>query len=295
MKNYAFRISLLLSGIAACFCTAGCEGNLTTGSAPGLDASDSAAGDSAATEYTILLTQFSGSNARTLAALQKKQASKHPDFDDINIIRNSDGYQLLQGKYLKASTAREKLNRVKSWKDTTGRNPFKNAKIIEIPGSEFGPGDWNLAKVRHGYYSYQVAVFYDMYKKDTPGLDADYVGRKKFAVDYCRRLREKGYESFFFHGPSNSVVTIGIFDKKAIKNIKKKTIDPKTGEINEGSFVESHVILSKKMLKLQKKFPYMQINGGGQQDVLINPKTRRLEKRLLKTYAVSLPYIKNPT
>lgn len=269
-------ISLLLGCVL--FVCSGCNNSFRGG--------NMFAGSSEDAQYTILMKEFSGPNAGELAKLHKKRAPEYTGWTDIELVYKSNTYQLLRGLYPSRNEAMADLDEVQSWRSPQGKQLFSDARIIAIPGEDVGPKEWNLKYVKEGYYSYQVAVFFDMYKKDYPDLRSDYVGRKKFAVQYCSRLRRHGYEAYFYHGPTNSIVSIGTFDKKAMQTKQIAVYHPETGD---KTFREKHLTISKEMKKLQKKFPHMQINGTGQSEMWINPVTRRSEKHLQRTYAIIIP------
>lgn len=88
--------------------------------------------------------------------------------------------------------------------DPTHR-PFAAARRILQESPDEGPPEWDLGRAK-GYYSLQIAVFYNT---------GEFHQRKKAAADYCRYWREKGYDAYFFHGPTRSSTTVGDFPEQA--------------------------------------------------------------------------------
>ena len=72
-----------------------------------------------------------------------------------------------------------------------------------MPGKQIGRPEYALARTTRTW-TVVVAHFFDVPK-------ARYLGREKFAADYCRQLRDRGYQAYYQHGPAKSVVTIGDF------------------------------------------------------------------------------------
>ena len=92
--------------------------------------------------------------------------------------------------------------------DPTNR-PFGMARRVLQTAPDEGPADWDLRSAK-GYYSLQIGVFYNL---------GQFQDRKKAAVDYCRYWREKGYDAFYYHGPTRSSTTVGTFPESAVQDL----------------------------------------------------------------------------
>jgi len=104
-------------------------------------------------------------------------------------------------------TLKRDLDAIKGLVDDQGRRLFLAARMVPKPLPDAGHPEWNLENV-NGDYSLQVAVFFP-----SPEIK----DRKKAAVDYVEKLRKKHYETFYHHGPSSSIVTVGVFGKDAVR------------------------------------------------------------------------------
>lgn len=108
--------------------------------------------------------------------------------------------------------------------------------VADLAGG--GPGDPLDARQYAGKFTLQVAAFDDGYPGD----------RRAAAEQYARELREQDHEAYFYHGPTVSSVTLGIFDTQDWEQRK----DPR------GFLVD---VPGPRMLRLQEEFPYNRING----------------------------------
>ena len=121
-----------------------------------------------------------------------------------------------------------------------------------MPGSDAGASEWDIASCR-GSYSLLVAVF-----QDQPAAKPPYVGRRDFAVNYCRQLRQQGREAYYHHGPRSSSVTIGSFGRDAVQ-IDKEQVIPQGG----GRAIRREVKtpIDRTLLRLMQEFPWRAYNG----------------------------------
>jgi hypothetical protein len=120
-----------------------------------------------------------------------------------------------------------------------------------LPGADIGPAAWNLRNVK-APYTYLVATFSDMPERN-------YVGRKQFAVNYCKQLRDSGYEGYFFHGSVVSLVTVGAFPASSVLQTdnQARIVDPRVDA-------------------LKRDFPHLAVNGPtGEQEILVDASGKR--------------------
>ncbi len=101
---------------------------------------------------------------------------------------------------------RDELAMIQELVDDHGRRVFIAARMVREPLPDVGPPEWNLENT-DGVYTLQVAAF-----ESTPG-QPDY---KRAAARYAAQLRKKGYEAYYHHGESASVVTVGTFNRNAV-------------------------------------------------------------------------------
>jgi len=150
--------------------------------------------------------------------------------------------------------------------------PFSLATLETLPIKSDVPPEWQLRNAR-GYYSLQVAVFYN-----TDGMRQ----RKTAAEQYCKLLREQGEEAYFDHGAVHSSVTIGTFPREAIQAFERT--DPMTGRVQV-----TQRIVDEKMLALQKKYPYNLHNGRKFYEIVHDKKTGEKQRIPHTSFPVIIP------
>ena len=79
---------------------------------------------------------------------------------------------------------------------------FLAARLVPTPTPDVGPAEWNVKRCG-GSYSLEVGEFYN---------ENRFTERKEAAVVFCRELREKGYEAYYWHGPQRSNVYVGALE-----------------------------------------------------------------------------------
>lgn len=156
--------------------------------------------------------------------------------------------------------------------------PFKLASMSALPVGGAERPEWELRNAK-GVWSLQVAVFYNSEQMNS---------RKQAALEYCKILRDEGYEAYYHHGTANSSVTIGAFPREAIQTIQKDVgVDPATGE--SVLSVQSKIV-DKRMLDLQRKFPNNTENGHTFYEIIRDPQTGEVKQRIPRTsFPVEIP------
>lgn len=150
--------------------------------------------------------------------------------------------------------------------------PFQLATMGTLPIGRSAHAQWRLSKAP-GYYSLQVAVFYN-----TEGMRR----RKYAAEEYCKLLREQGEQAYYHHGAVNSSVCIGAFPKEAIQTFQKQ--DPLTGIIRVTA-----KIVDERMLALQRRFPHNLHNGSIFYQITRDPRTGKKYRDPHTSFAVEIP------
>ena len=181
--------------------------------------------------YTILL--FADDNPTHVSTVKRyKQATEQDTgWEGLYVLHKQGRSELYWGKYETVEDARENLQEAKDYVPPIGVPIYQKAVVVPLPGKSFGPPEWNLENA-DGTYSVLVARFYDV-------PEADYVGRKQFAVDYARQLREEGEQAYYYHAAAQSLVTIGAFPNNSVrmvssgKKVKPKIVDPRIKAIME--------------------------------------------------------------
>lgn len=101
---------------------------------------------------------------------------------------------------------RDDLSLLRQLGDEAGRRYFGLAMPVRVPVPDVGNPEWVLATLP-AKYSLQVAVF------EATDYFTDY---KKAGAEYCKWLRERGYQAYYHHGSASSMVTVGSFGLEAV-------------------------------------------------------------------------------
>jgi hypothetical protein len=235
------RLLVVLSLLAACGCGNGLS--LTPRRPDG------------GTRYTILLHAFDDPMHVEESKRWKAETLQDTGWEDVYIVHQEGHSALYRGRYPSIDAAQDDLQQAKDYDPGTGVHPYAQALVIPLPGEHVGPPEWDLSRA-DGTWTVKVAVFYDVPEKD-------YVGRKQFAVDYCRRLRDNGYEAYYAHGPAKSHVYIGSFPATAV------SVDRKGNR-------EKLAIHSAAMQQTLQDFPQLAVNGSAERIRHYDPQTKQL-------------------
>jgi len=145
---------------------------------------------------------------------------------------------------------------------------FARAMVVPLPGKDVGPAEFNLTAAK-GSMTVLVAVFRDVPEKKL-------FRRRGRAVDYCRRLRQGGYEAYYWHGKVSSHVTIGSFTNSSVRE-ERTPHGTRT------------VVTDPRVLQIQKDFPMLAINGYGENQIIRDPGTGKVHRIPYKSRLVRIP------
>jgi hypothetical protein len=220
---------------------------------------------------TILLTYLTDpENHVQHAEACRRGLTEKLGWKGVFVISKAGQSELYWGRYRSVEEARTNLATARAYQTGEGVKPFGKATVVTLPGKDIGPPEWNLRNCPAAY-TLLVAVF-------TNDPERNYIGRRKFAVDYCRRLREGGYEGYFYHGPVVSHVTIGAFGESAV-------------EFKRDQPVERAVIRDPRILELQKpgEFPHLAVNGSGENELGWDHKAKKWVRLPKRTRLMRVP------
>jgi hypothetical protein len=210
-----------------------------------------------ATVHSILLRSFNDPTDHVQQARYfEKTLAEKLGWKGLFVLTQAGHSELYWGQYRSVEEAQTNLKAAKAHRALDGSAPFPQAMVLPLPGPDIGPPEWNLKNCKASY-SLLVAVF-----QDDP--QRKYVGRKRFAVDYCKRLRDSGCEGYFYHGPAASHVTIGAFAADSVA----------VGQDERGQ--ETLTITDPRIKALQQDFPLLAVNGGGVNDIPLDGQGRPL-------------------
>lgn len=151
--------------------------------------------------------------------------------------------------------------------------PFQLATMDTLPTGRGAHPEWLLTNAP-GYYSLQVAVFYNT---------GEMRRRKYAAEEYCRLLRAQGEEAYYHHGSVNSSVCIGAFPKEAIQHFQ--TRDPLTGIVQ----VTARMV-DERLLTLQRQHPDNLHNLHRFYEITHDPETGQKTRHPHTSFAVKIPH-----
>ncbi len=207
------------------------------------------------TKYTVLLYTFFGPRHIEQSKSLKAATEKHAGWRDLFIVHEENISRLFWGKYSSINTAVARRKKAQKWRTPTKMRVYQGALEMELPGGrQVGPPKWDLTKTNKAY-SVVVAVFYNV-------PEARYVGRKEFAVKYCKQLRDKGEQAYYYHGVTESAVTIGAFDETAIEEVRKGSLS-------------KHVIRDRRINSIMERYPKLAVNGREERVVVPDIKTAK--------------------
>lgn len=160
--------------------------------------------------WSIVLESMTGTNAMEAAQHRQAVLASELGRSDVRLRPTARGYALVLGSYSKPDSpdAREALAHLRAT-TVDGRTPFSQAFFVP-PKERIDPGsipELNLLAARQVFgpdkeYTLQIA-FYQSGKPD----DA-----KRAAENAALQLRREGELAFYYHGPTMSLVTVGLFE-----------------------------------------------------------------------------------
>lgn len=195
-------------------------------------------------QHTILLCVMRDleSHVRDADYYQKVLTEKL-GWKDVFVLHKAGLSEVFWGRYAARELAEKNLRIAKAYRAQNGQTIFGAALIVPMPGKDTGPPEWNLRNAK-GAYTLLIAIF-----QDDP--ERNYTGRRQKAVDYCKLLRDKGCEGYYYHEPTASHVTIGAFPQNSM------TIE----RLPDGR--EKMIVNDARITALQTDFPHMAFNGSG--------------------------------
>lgn len=189
-------------------------------------------------QWAILLRAFSGGGALERAEAAAAGFRANAGLESARVVPRSNGAVVVYGGFASPDdrAAQRELARVKGL-TFNGVTPFATAFLAPQGGTDPGSvPELNLAEARerHGRgakYTLQIAV----YESDR-GAEA-----KRAAEEAALQLRRDGELAFYYHGPTKSMVTLGLFGDR--------DYDPATDR------------RSAALQELQRRYPHNLLNG----------------------------------
>jgi hypothetical protein len=213
--------------------------------------------------YSIRLIVITSPDHVQWAQTFKEHTERETGWMGLYVLVKGDFSELYWGKYPSREAAEGDLRRAKSFRTRVGIQAFPAADIVPIPGTDIGPPEMNLANAK-GVYTVLIATFHDVPE------------RRRFAVDNCKDLRQKGEEAYYYHTSTQSIVTIGSFDASAVKEVRHGAAT--TTEVdNEG------------IRQILKRHPLLAENGYSVKVVVADILSHRAVKVDKHSYVIRIP------
>ena len=203
----------------------------------------------------------------------------------VQVLSDDDGTHIYYGQYRRRPTAAgesaqyspdqtKDLERIRDLRLSSENIwPFILATMDVLPTYRGSHPEWNLENAR-GYWSLHVAVFYN-----TESMQA----RRTAAEEYCALLRSQGEDAYYHHGATRSSVYVGVYPENAVQTFRKQ--NPLAGTVET-----TRRIVDPQMLAAQERFPHSLHNGYEFYEVIRNPETGEVAKRLpAPSFPVLLP------
>lgn len=217
--------------------------------------------------WTIGLKPFAGPDARLRAEQELTRLRAMSGLESAFILSRGERSIVCIGKVTSPSTAEADalLARVRNVRDE-GTKPF--AKAFYMPPTGEASSDLDLRSVPGNYgknaiYTLQIGA-YGRTDGRAP-TEKDVAEARKKAEEAAADLRRQGELAFYYHGPSMSMVTVGVFGERDI----------------QGSF-------SLELRDVMERFPHNLVNGQGVSQTVTTTDGRQ-EQILQPSFPVLIP------
>ncbi|MBS3734280.1 MAG: hypothetical protein KGY99_05065 [Phycisphaerae bacterium] len=271
---------MIATVLAACVAVGGCGNGGADGLAglPGLNRDWTQTPDG---QYTILLKTFSRPSHVRDANYYKDRTLESTNWQGLNVVHAAGRSELYWGRYASIDDAQRNLKRAKVFQPREGAMyVYGRALVVPVPGEDPGPPTWDLLNAT-GTYTVVVAKFYNLPRD---GVHPPVTTRKRDAVEYCRRLRDAGVAAYYYHGPANSLVTIGTFGRGAVVSRGKRT-----GPDYNAPVQFEKKIRDPRMVKILKEHPKLAVNGREEIVRHRDPKTGEVVESVSPSYPMEIP------
>ncbi len=209
------------------------------------------AGPKADAMWSVVIESFRGDKQEeeSRAGLQKLRTET--GLTDAYLEVRGPAIVIAVGRYADGASkeAKEGLNRVRNTEvviSNVKTKPFANAFLAPpatIPGT-IPEYDLRQAKKLNGewvIYTLQIGAYT---RRDKPPTAEELAEFRKTAEQAVGILRHEGEQAYYYHGPTGSMVTVGLFGKE--------DFDPQTPGIESAA-----------LKVLRKRYPYNLYNGAG--------------------------------
>ncbi|QDU34703.1 hypothetical protein KS4_27770 [Poriferisphaera corsica] len=190
-------------------------------------------------QWGIMLEAFNGPDRAQRAQELILKLRKQFDLKNFWLKRAYGSLMVLHGSFEDRSTDEAKDTLVMIRKLKVGRlQPYRMAMMQSLAGASLVSDNPLDAKSYVGFYTLRVGHYND-------DMDGD---RREMAEEAARVLRTDGHNAFFYHGPVNSLVTVGLFTDDDLVPVEQAS----------GFMVEGY---GPRIREIQQEFPIHMTNG----------------------------------
>ncbi len=230
---------------------------------------DVASGD--AQGWAVVIAAFRGEDREQAAAKALAKVRSEGGLPEAYVARRREAMVIAVGDFSSPDDERAKaeLQRVQTL-EINGARPFAGAMLS--PPLDFkmvgAMPQFNLLRAKQlwgaqALYTLQVAAYG---RQDLPRPTEKDLAEPRAAAELAAaRLREEGEQAWYYHGPSMSMVCVGVFDQT--------DYDPQVPNYQSG-----------KLREVQKRHPYNLYNGAG-----VKEKRKGIRDTLQSSSLVEVP------
>ena len=195
--------------------------------------------------YSIWLTKAIGHDHAARAQRAARGAAQAGDLPDVftAALPGGNGTAVYCGHFDSPDKAEAFAAKVRNWTNAQGARPFYVAHVVGDPREKPGKDEWDLLNAPEGAV-YSLAV--EEYHNDPT---QDFHSRKHVAANRCAELRQQNLEAYYIHMPVKSYVALGLYDSKAIT------------EVREGPLTRKQIVDSR-LRQAIGNYPTLYINGN---------------------------------
>lgn len=167
--------------------------------------------------YSIWLTKAIGHDHAARAQRAARGAAQAGDLPDVFTaeLPGGNGTAVYCGHFDSPEKAEAFAAKIRKWSNAQGARPFYLAHVVGDPREKPGKSKWSLLNAPEDAV-YSLAV--EEYHNDPT---QDFHSRKHVAANRCAELRQQGLEAYYIHMPAKSYVALGLYDGKAITEVRE--------------------------------------------------------------------------
>ena len=219
--------------------------------------------------YTILLCPpYLGADHARDSAEARRKTEAATGWKNVYVVHEDRTSSLFLGRYAKEEEALRDIEKVRQWKTPQGTLPFQYALVTKRAGQHVGPPEWDLAqaKVDRDGYTVVIAEFHNV---------GEFAERMEMTVENCRDLRGTKVEAYYFHGPTRSYLTIGVFPAEAYQT----EAAPRGGV--------RAVLVDERIKRILRERPFLAVNGYPAEVGEADPRTHQGKFKLTYVTPIS--------